>query len=182
MSLFVVSGLSGAGKSTILKWLKDNDKLEPNSIIMDQDAYFYARQRKPMPMFTLSNGSQTTNYDSPDAIDNKQLEKDVNQYLSQGKNVYISGFMFRKNMYNLKPLIHFHLLICKDTSTYRRQNSKGYKDFNQQKKDKMRMDELIYPEYLKTLSNSKIHYFLDGTKPININAEYIRKKIHKKLK
>lgn len=173
MSLYVVSGLSGSGKSTILKWLSDNNMLEQNSIVIDQDSYFFSKMGKKerMDRITLSNGNNTINYDSPKSIDNKKLESDVKQYLSQGKNVYLSGFMFRKGMYDLTPKLHFHMMIGKELSLQRRGQSKNYSNESAKEKDKLMMEEAIFPEYLKTLRMSSIDFFFDGTLPIKQNGE-----------
>lgn len=180
MPLYVVSGLSGSGKSTVLKWLDKHNKLKPNSIIIDQDSYFYSKQGKKqkMPTVRLSNNSIVMNYDSPLSIDNKKLENDVKLHLNEGKNVYLSGFMFRYNMYDLKPNIHFHIIIGKEMSLKRREYSKNYVNDFLRNRDKMMMDEVIFPAYLETLRFSKIDYYLDGTKQIKENAEIIVKKIN----
>ena len=43
------------------------------------------------------------------------------------------------------------------------------------------LDEVIYPEYLKTLKLSKIDWYLDGTKQIKENGEFIINKIKKSI-
>jgi len=180
MALYVVSGLSGSGKSTVLKWLKEYGKLKPNSAVIDQDSYFYSRQGKKhkMPNVRLSSGQTTINYDSPLSIDNKKLEEDVKLHLSEGKNVYLSGFIFRSGMYDLNPDLHFHIIIGKEMSLQRREQSKNYTNDFARNKDKMMMEEVIFPEYLETLRLSKIDYYLDGTKQIRQNGDFIVTKIN----
>lgn len=182
MSLYIISGLSGSGKSSCIKWMEKNSMLKHNSVVIDQDSYFYSRlgQKNKMPRIKLSNGIETMNYDSPNSIDNNKLESDVNQYLKNGKNVYMSAFMFRSTMYNLVPKLHIHLIIGKEMSLKRRMHSKGYSNPVALMKDKLMMDEVIFPEYLETLRLSKIDYYLDGTDIIEKNCEKISKIINGK--
>lgn len=169
MSRIAISGISGAGKSTIGKIVAK--KL--NATFIDQD-WFNSGNKQLVP---LSNGHQVTIYDC-DAISNI---KNFNDAISSNKHdtLVVVGYNLRDHFFNddNKHTIHFHITIPKELSLETRLSVKPFSE-ERKANEKLYFDEYLYPYYEDTLKHLKIDHFIDGMlneerKPLDDIVNYI---------
>ena len=153
MSIIAISGISGAGKSTIGKILAK--KL--NAIFIDQDWFNGGNKQQA----TLSNGYIVTNYD----CDNVSNIKNFNDAISSNKhdNLVVVGYNLRNYFFNEqnKPTVHFNIIIPKELSLETRLATKSFSD-ERRANEKLYFDEYLYPYYEDILKNSDVDYFING--------------------
>ena len=154
MSIIAISGISGAGKSTIGKLLAK--KL--NAGFIDQDWFNSGNKQQA----TLSNGYIVTNYD----CDNISNIKNFNDAISSNKhdNLVVVGYNLRDHFFNKenKPNIHFNILIPKELSLETRLTVKAFSD-ERRSNEELYFLEYLYPYYEDTLKNMNIDYIINGT-------------------
>ncbi len=158
--IILVSGLPGCGKTTVGKKISQDFKID----YIDQFNYYIKDYDKKVK---LPDGSDVLNIYNNDAIDWKKLNKDVNS--KKEKGVVVSGIAFPNDKLNFTPDYHIHLSISKKECLERQ------KDFLEKNKDKyqeewkdiesgrerLKMNQLIYPYYLETVKESKINKFIN---------------------
>ena len=153
MSIIAISGISGAGKSTIGKILAK--KLD--AAFIDQDWFNNSNKQQA----TLSNGYVVTNYD----CDNASNIKNFNDAISSNKHnvVIVVGYNLRDSFFNKenKPTIHFNIIIPKELSLETRLSTKSFSD-ERRSNEKLFFNEYLYPYYEDTLSNLKVNHYIDG--------------------
>lgn len=153
MSIIAISGISGAGKSTIGKILAK--KL--NAVFIDQDWFNSGNKQQA----TLSNGYIVTNYD----CDNASNTKNFNDAISSNKhnNLVVVGYNLRDYFFSDKnrPTIHFNIIIPKELSLETRLAIKSFSD-ERRANEKLFFDEYLYPYYENTLTNMNIDHFING--------------------
>lgn len=173
--LIAISGFSGAGKSL------QGQKLakELGFQYIDLDKYYIPTPLKPN--IKLSDGTITPNFDSIEALNIKQFQKDILKLYKtpNSPGVIVTGFALRSTVLPFKPNHHLHILIDKHTSLKRRKQYKKFVKKNpaKEKRELMMINEVAYPFYLETLSNSEIDYFFDGLE----NPDLVYSKIKKYL-
>jgi len=108
--VIAISGISGAGKSTLGKLIADR----LNGIYIDQDWFF----KKSKPQVTLSDGSITSNWDTPEAIDLEAMNQKIKYEISKHNIVVVGGFALWDKFFNdnTRPDVHFHIKIPKNLS------------------------------------------------------------------
>ena len=153
MSIIAISGISGAGKSTIGKMLAK--KL--NAEFIDQDWFNSGNKQQA----TLSNGYIVTNYDCDDVFNIKNF----NDAISSNKHntLVIVGYNLRHYFFfeGNKPTIHFNIMIPKELSLETRLSIKPFSD-ERRANEKLFFNEYLYPYYQDTLKKSDIDYFISG--------------------
>jgi len=153
MSIIAISGISGAGKSTIGKMLAK--KL--NATFIDQDWFNSSNKQKVI----LSNGSTVTNYDCDDAFNIKNFNDAISS--NKRNNLVIVGYNLRYYFFfeGNKPTIHFNIVIPKELSLKTRLAIKPFSD-ERRANEKLFFNEYLYPYYQDTLKNSDIDHFING--------------------
>jgi len=153
MSIIAISGISGAGKSTIGKMLAQ--KL--NAAFIDQDWFISGNKQQAV----LSNDYVVNNYDCDNAFNTQNF----NDAISSNKHnkIIIVGYNLRDHFFNDEnnPTIHFNITIPKELSLKTRLSIKQFSN-ERRKKEELYFNEYLYPYYEETLKYSKINYFIDG--------------------
>lgn len=155
-SIIAISGISGAGKSTIGKLLADRI----NAVFIDQDWFF----KSDIENVILSNGSSVKNYDSDQSIDIEKFNTAISEHKKNNHTIIISGFALRDYFFceENKPNVHFHIIIPTLLSFTSRLTTKPFSE-------KRKIDEAflfyeyVYPYYEETITKSNVDYIIIGT-------------------
>lgn len=158
--IILVSGLPGCGKTTVGKKISQDFNID----YIDQFNYYVKDYDKKVE---LPDGSEIVDIYNNDAIDWKKLNKDVNSKKKEG--VVVSGVAFPNDKLDFTPDYHIHLSISKKECLERQ---KAYLEKNKEKypeewkdlesgKERLKMNQLVYPYYLETVKESKINKFIN---------------------
>lgn len=158
--VILVSGLPGCGKTMVGKKISKDFGID----YIDQFDYYVKGYDKKVE---LPDGSQVLDIYNNDAIDWKKLNKDVNSKKEGGVIVY--GVAFPNDKLDFVPDYHIHMSISKKECLDRQ---KSYFEKNKEKypeewasvesgKERLKMNQLIYPYYLETVKESKINKFVN---------------------
>ena len=161
-----ISGISGCGKTFLAKKLSKNFKIQ----FLEQFSYYkknYDKKHK------LPDGTEITNWYTDDAIDWDSFNKDINKMKNMG--VVVSGFALVEDKLDIEPDYHIHLSMSKQRCTEKRKvflekhQKKYQKEFDELGtiKEKLRMNQLIFPYYLDATKRSKINKFFKVEKMSN---------------
>ena len=164
MSIIAISGISGAGKSTIGKIVAK--KL--NVTFIDQDWFNSGNKQQAI----LSNGYVVTNYDCDDASNIKNFNDAISS--NKHNSLVVVGYNLRDYFFNEgnKPTIHFNIIIPKELSLETRLVIKSFSD-ERRINEKLFFNEYLYPYYEDTLKNLNIDYFINGFSFINNKRETV---------
>lgn len=147
-NLFLISGLSGTGKTTLGKYIASKH----NATFVDQDSYY----KKNKPLITLSNGTTVKNWDCVEAIDWNLMIKDIMSLL-EDTDVILVGFALRPkelNILSTKVKYHVELIYGNNDIDYCKQSRCQAKKIDCVQ-DSLIVDEVVWPFYLET--RKKIH-------------------------
>lgn len=158
--VILVSGLPGCGKTMVGKKISKDFDID----YIDQFDYYAKDYDKKVK---LPDGSQAIDIYNNDAIDWKKLNKDVNS--KKGGGVIVYGVAFPNDKLDFIPDYHVHMSISKKECLDRQ---KSYLEKNKDKypeelkdvesgKERLKMNQLIYPYYLETVKESKINKFVN---------------------
>jgi uridine kinase len=160
--IILVSGLPGCGKTTVAKKIsKDFGK---EFILIDQFDYYIDGYDKKVK---LPDGSEVLDVYNNDAVDWKKLNKDIDAKKSTG--IIVTGIAFPDDKLDFTPDYHIHLSISKKECLDRKRTylekhkdkySKELEDM-ESSKEKLKMNQLLYPYYLETIKQSKINKFIN---------------------
>ncbi len=89
-------------------------------------------------------------------VDLNLYNTEIDNYKEDG--VVTSGFDFRESVFQMVPSYHIHLSIPKQLSLQRRMDKHPDGDADQ---DKTLMNQVIYPNYLESVQQSKINKFIN---------------------
>ena len=166
--LIFLHGGSGVGKSTLGKLLQ-RELL--NSIIIDQDTYFM--HVKPLIIFKDDNGNthKVKNWDTTDAINFEEFNKQIDILLKEYIYVIVTGFALHFDKMQHTPAIN--ILLDYNVSEEEiqinmmeaRKISKKYSN-EKSEQDKLIVVNVVYPYYKETMSKIghpyKISVFLNN--------------------
>ena len=158
--VILVSGLPGCGKTMVGKKISKDFNID----YIDQFDYYVKDYDKKVK---LPDGSEILNIYNNDAMDWNKLNKDVNSKKKEGVVVY--GVAFPNDKLDFVPDYHVHMSISKKECLDRQ---KSYLEKNKDKypeewkdiesgKERLKMNQLIYPYYLETVKESKINKFIN---------------------
>ena len=150
---YLISGLSGVGKTTLGFRIDGNHR---DILFIDQDVFF----RPEKPFAYLKCGVRVKNWDCTDSVDWERLNKELAKLLEE-TDIVLVGFCLRDQyLPALKDRIYNHVELIyekdeKERSREARLNSKPGIDAV---KDKMIVDELVWPFYLETRQQSTVDH------------------------
>jgi len=152
--IILISGLSGSGKTSLSENISRDFKLK----LIDTKQFY---KKDFDEKITLSNGVEVVNYDSDDAFDWEQMNKEVNKYKEEG--IVVIGHLFPTNKLQFNADYHVHLKITKQEL---RKNRMEFIEKHPEKKfnietESLRINALTYPYYLETLKKMKMDKYLD---------------------
>ena len=166
--VILISGISGTGKKELANHLSRVLKIGYINTLK-----FYKKDYNTK--IKLPSGEEVINWDSDDAVDWKELHKEIDSQKSKG--VVVSGEAFQKK--NMTVPIDFHLHIKKkkqDIIQHRKDFLEKHKNEPEfQKEYKFMQDsswiwkfnQITYPYYLKSVENSVINKFLNSSEMTN---------------
>lgn len=184
--LIFITGISGCGKIQLAKNIARDFKLK----IIDQ---FYYHKKDYNQKILLPNGKQIKNWYSDDATDWDKLNSDINKFKSKGLIVIGSSLPDKK--IEAKKDYHIHLNISKQICMEKRREfisknknkyPKEYLQINSPE-EKLKMNQLIYPYFLKSTSESQINKFININdlsdsqiydKSFQYLIDFIKKELH----
>ena len=165
MSVYIISGLSGVGKTTISEKFVE---LHPQYKNIDQDKFYIKQKPKK-----IINDKEFNNWDCIESIDWQSLNKTVIQ--TSFKNpVILSGFALWTEMLRFPVKAHIHLEYGDNIIEKCIKNRSYTKSTN--KKDNLIVEKMVYPFYLETLKN------IDITHKIPVYCEQKRIPINEIIK
>lgn len=151
--LIAVSGISGAGKTTLAKELS---KLITNCVFMDEDDFFVAEP----PKVKLSNGYVATNRDCYEAIDIQAFQTALAHTLKTS-NVVVAGFALTTDILGVPADRHFHLVTAHTPQDLEARCIAARSATKKINHDELKIRELVIPFYHATLRRSNITKFID---------------------
>lgn len=157
--LIFITGIPGCGKTTLSKHIGSDLKLK----FIDQFNYYKKNYDK---MVELQDGTKMINWYTDDAIDWDELNNDINKYKDSG--LIVSGFSLPKDKISSEADYHVHLNISKlECLERRRKFIEDNKDKYEEEfkilntpTEKLRMNQIIYPYFIKSTEGEKINKFL----------------------
>lgn len=157
--IIMISGINGCGKTTLAKNISNDMKLTR----LDQFDYYKKDYDKKV---TLSDGTTLINLHTDEAIDWDRFNNDVNKYKKNG--VVVTVFSAPIDKLNFDTDYHIHLSISKKKCLERRRifltehKEKYYDEYKLigTPTEKLKMNKLIFPYYLKSIKKMKINKFI----------------------
>lgn len=192
--VYAISGLSATGKTTIGRRIENDFLIDEVKRIEFIDQDWYYKDNKPKVL--LSSGEHVSNWDCVEAIYWGTLNADV-KYKLKSRDVLLVGFALWENMLEFPIERHVHLTYSDPCSTIKdglcpskkdiqkcidgRMISKKLKTLEKQQKDKLMVEEIVFPFYLETLKKSKIDDFIavydkkDRRRDINVLVREVKR-------
>lgn len=164
-SLIIISGLSGAGKSTIGPMLADY--LDADYI--DQDKFF--RRPSTFPLVATPKGKKVRLYDHESCIDFDRMTNIISDRLKRFETVVLSGFYLPPKFFSDLPLTRYIVLdIDYEVCLARRAKSKAIlaapRKFDTEQ-DRWMVETYVLPFYREGLDQ----ILMSGVKVDRIQAD-----------
>lgn len=156
-SLYVISGISGSGKTTIGSSVVK--EFGPDFVFLDQDVFYTGKCDR----VKLSNGADVKNWDTFTALDIERMKATVSDYLKT-VNVVLVGFALPEDALPCKADVHVHLVTAdnkrdlEDRCIKARKLSKPAVDHDN---DVLTVKELVVPFYHGVVVDSDITDFVE---------------------
>lgn len=158
--VYAISGLSATGKTTIGRRIENDFLIDEVKHIEFIDQDWYYKDNKPKVL--LSSGENVSNWDCVEAIYWGTLNADI-KYKLKSRDVLLVGFALWESLMEFPIERHVHLTYsqshCKkdiQKCIDGRIRSKKLKTLEKREKDRLMVEEIVFPFYLETLKKSKI--------------------------
>lgn len=178
--IIFISGLSGCNKTALAKELADTLHIE----FMDTHKYYLEKYDNKI---TLSDGTEVINYDTDDAYDWDAINKRIKEL----KSIVVSGVSFPSDKLDVKPALHIHLNISKQTCLAVRREFMKNNGIDNVSDDVAThsFNKYTYPYYLESMKKSVIDKFINitdmnddtiGDQLFNFVISFVQKKLYDK--